>query len=79
MDQVFILEKSAAIQHAPDGNKEEVVLCFLPENSFTPFVTWLQFSTSDGKVLGRYHGDYHRKLRPALEAFEKRSNGYDAS
>jgi hypothetical protein len=80
MDQVFILEKSGTIQHAPDGNREEIVLCFLPENTFTPFVTWVQFSSPDGKtVLGRFHGDYHRKLKTALAAFEKRSNDYGSS
>jgi hypothetical protein len=51
-------------------------LCFLPTNSYTPFVTWLQTTNTKTGESSMFHGDYHRKLKTALAAFEKRSAGY---
>lgn len=41
-----------------DGKDAEVVLCLLPGNDVTPFVTWVQSKHDDGCYWGHYCVNY---------------------
>jgi hypothetical protein len=60
-----------ALAERPGNLSAELVLCRLPDNDATPFVTW-QRNTADG---GLYWGHYFAEESEAREDFKARAHG----
>ena len=60
-----------ALAERPGNLSAELVLCRLPDNDATPFVTW-QRNTADG---GLYWGHYFTEESEAREDFKARARG----
>jgi len=68
MDKYYVLIRR---KHSDNtGDNLTIILCFLPENPLTPFVTWLENSSRDNPytINGHYFGD----LSMALDDFNTR-------
>jgi len=66
MNETVILRKP--VEHWPGNAEGEIVLAFVPENKYTPFVTWFYNAERDFFCQGHYH----QELAPALRDWEKR-------
>ena len=51
-----------------------VVLVYLPNNAFHPFVVW-DYNWSMERRFRTSHGDYHETITAAAAAFESRAKG----
>lgn len=57
---------------------EWVILCVIPENTATPFVTWYYNAQRHAALMGHYH----KELAPALDEYRQRVQteaGYSAT
>ena len=69
MDRTVLKEKVTSTE---SNRSHAVVLCHLPDNRCTPFVTWCRTYESDGSQSD-YWGHYHRDIVEATTDFEERS------
>jgi len=67
----FTVLKSRALGAGPATQAAEIILCELPDNPYTRYVTW-QRNIEDG---GRYWGHYFNDVVEAYRDFENRGKG----
>ena len=66
--RVYLAEK--AWSSHPADEHLSVVLCCLPGNTYTPFVTWIRNATMGQP--GTVDGHYHETIEEAAEDFKQR-------
>ena len=70
----IVIQRKESTRDQPGLLDSDIVLCFLPENATTPFVTWMQtLDKKPGDGTARYcRGHYCESLEEALQDYATR-------
>ena len=69
----IILSRKKKDRNANGTLDSDIVICFLPDNTATPFVTWVMTHATETIPRGFHHGHYFTKIIDAANDFEGRT------